>query len=89
MNISIKDIVDLQKDSLRTIGQKIVYLTIKNNGGEDGWTSVSLSELSRATGLTRTGVINMIKKMQGCGLIEVRNERRTPNERNKYRAIDL
>lgn len=89
MTISIKDIVDVQKDSLRTIGQKILYLTIKNNGDDDGWACVSFSELSRATCLSRAGVINVIKRMQACGLLEVRNDHKTANEKNRYRAIEL
>ena len=81
--------MSFRRDCLRTIGEKIVYLTIKNHGDPDGWARVSLSELSRKTGLTRTGVINMIKRMTACGLVEVKNDRRTPNERNRYRTIDL
>lgn len=89
MSINIEDVVKLQHEQLRTIGQKIVYLTIRNSGQGIGWASFSLSELARNTGLSRRGLYNTLHKMRDCGLLEIHNDRASTISKNKYRAIEL
>jgi DNA-binding phage protein len=89
MSITIEDVVKLQHEHLRTIGSKIIYLTIRNGGKENGWTSISLSELARNTGLSRRGLYNTLHKMRDCGLLEIHNDKTSTTSKNKYRAIEL
>lgn len=89
MSITIEDVVKLQHENLRSIGSKIIYLTIRNNGKENGWTSVSLSELARDTGLSRRGLYRTIHKMRDCGLLEIHNDKTSTTSKNKYRTIEL
>ncbi|MBQ4856238.1 hypothetical protein IMW82_16335 [Rhodanobacter sp. B2A1Ga4] len=89
MSITIEDVVKLQHEQLRTVGQKIIYLTIRNGGQENGWASFSLSELARDTGLTRRGLYKTLHNMKDCGLVEIYNDRATTTSKNKYRAIEL
>ena len=89
MSITIEEVVALQHDQLRTIGAKIVYLTIRNNAQESGWAAISLAELARNTSLSRQGIIKTLKRMAGCGLIEVRNDKVSTTSRNKYRTVEL
>ena len=89
MSITIEDVVKLQHEHLRTVGSKIIYLTIRNGGKENGWTSISLSELARNTGLTRRGLYKALHNMRDCGLLEITNDRATTTSKNKYRAIEL
>ncbi|WP_243041693.1 helix-turn-helix domain-containing protein [Dyella sedimenti] len=87
--LTIKDVVNVQNDNLRTIGQKIIYLTIRNGSDENGWASVSLTDLARNTGLSRRGVVNIISRMKDCGLVESSNDHDSHVSKNKYRAITL
>lgn len=89
MSINIEDVVKLQHEQLRTIGQKIIYLTIRNGGKENGWASFSLSELARNVGLSRRGLYKTLHKMRDCGLLEIHNDRTSTTSKNKYRAIEL
>lgn len=89
MSITIEDVVKLQHQHLRTIGSKIIYLTIRNGGQANGWASFSLSELARSTGLTRRGLYKTLHSMRDCGLLEITNDRATTTSKNKYRAIEL
>jgi len=89
MSITIEDVAKLQHKHLRTIGSKIIYLTIRNSGQENGWASFSLSELARSTGLTRRGLYKTIHNMRDCGLVEIYNDRATTTSKNKYRTIEL
>lgn len=88
MSITVQDIVALQYEGLRSVGSKIVYLTIRNHRDKAGWSSLSFKDLADVTGLTSTGVANIIKRMTNSGLIEVRNSRETPFTKNEYRIID-
>lgn len=88
MSITVEDIVALQYEGLRSVGSKIVYLTIQKELDETGWASLSFNDLAGVTGLTNTGVANIIKRMQNSGLIEVRRDRSTPFTKNQYRIID-
>jgi len=87
--LTIKDVVSVQNDDLRTIGQKIIYLTIRNGSNESGWATVSLTDLARNTGLSRRGVVNIINRMKDCGLVEASNDHDSHVSKNKYRAITL
>jgi DNA-binding MarR family transcriptional regulator len=87
--LSLEDIVNIQNDRLRTLGSKIVYMTLQNNGDADGWTKESLSDLSGIACMTRRGVVNILNRMQECGLIEKKNDRSSPNAVNQYRVIPL
>lgn len=89
MSITIEDVAKLHHDNLRTIGSKILYLTILNNANENGWTSISLADLARTTCLSRCGVITALKRMEKIGLIEIQHSDNNPKNRNKYRAITL
>lgn len=88
MSITVQDIVALQYEGLSSVGSKIVYLTIQNKRDITGWASLSFNDLASVTGLTSTGVANIIKRMTNSGLIEVRNSRETPFTKNEYRIID-
>lgn len=85
--LSLRDIVEVQNDNLRTLGSKLVYLTIRNNAGENGWVAISLSELSRTCCLTRRGVVTILNKMLMCGLLEKKNDHSSPVAKNIYRTI--
>lgn len=87
--LTIKDVVNVQHQQLRTIGQKIIWLTIRNGSDEHGWASVSLTDLARNTGLSRRGVVNIINRMKDCGLVELSNDHDSHASKNKYRAITL
>ena len=89
MSITIEDIVKLQNEHLRTIGSKIIYLTIRNGQQQEGWSSFSLSELAGTTGLSRRGIYKTLHKMRDVGLLEIYNDRATTTSKNKYRAIEL
>jgi len=88
MSITVEDIVALQYEGLRSVGSKIVYLTIRKELDDTGWASLSFNDLAGVTGLTTTGVVNIIKRMHDSGLIEVRNDRATPFTKNQYRIIE-
>lgn len=88
-SLSLKNIVKVRNDNLRTIGSKIVYLTIRNNADHKGWTTISLSELANTACLTRRGVVNILNRMQECGLLEKKHDHSSHNTKNKYRAITL
>jgi hypothetical protein len=88
-SLSLKDIVKVQNDNLRTIGSKIIYLTIRNNADRNGWATISLSELASTACLTRRGVVNILNRMQECGLIEKQYDHSSHDAKNKYRAITL
>lgn len=88
MSITVEDIVALQYEGLRSVGSKIVYLTISKHLDETGWASLSFNDLASVTGLTNTGVANILKRMQKSGLIEVRRDRTTPFTKNAYRIIE-
>jgi DNA-binding MarR family transcriptional regulator len=87
--LTIEDVVRVQNDNLRTIGQKIIYLTIRNGSDEHGWATVSLTDLARNTGLSRRGVVNIINRMKGCDLVEASNDHDSHVSKNKYRAVTL
>lgn len=85
--LSLKDIVKVQNEHLRTIGSKIIYLTIRNNADVNGWTTISLSELAKTSCLTRRGVVSILNRMGECGLLEKQYDHSSPSAKNSYKAI--
>jgi len=87
MSITLDEVVRLQHEQLRTLGQKLIWLSIKQRASATGWTKLGLSELRSLTGYSESGVIKTLKKMEECGLIEVKRDRSHPHNKNLYRVI--
>lgn len=87
MNVTIEDVIKLHHEQLKTIGSKLLYLSIRDRASDDGWTALGLTELSRMTGLSRGGLIKAVKRLESHGLIEVKKERDHQHAPNRYRTI--
>jgi len=89
MSLTLEDVVCLHHEQLRTISQKLIYLSIQRRASESGWTRLGLAELQALSGLTESGVLKTLKRMQKVGLIEVMRDRSHPHNKNLYRTISL
>lgn len=87
--ITLEEIKELQHQEIKNLSTKIIYLMIKNQTNQEGWSAISAAELGAATCLTTRAVFKVIRKLKSCGLIEQRQEKERPNATNQYRIIEL
>ncbi|MDH4565518.1 hypothetical protein E8E95_02345 [Pseudomonas sp. BN414] len=86
---TIEDVINLRNKGLKTASSKIIYLMIRNNTNEEGWSTISTSEFSAATSLTVRAVFKVLGKLKACGLIEQNPNKEHPNSINQFRIIEL
>lgn len=87
--ITLKDITALQLKELNTLSSKIIYLMIRNGSNQEGWSAISISDFSTATGMTTRAIFKVISKLKSNGLIECNIEKERANAVNQYRIINL
>jgi DNA-binding Lrp family transcriptional regulator len=89
MTTTIDDIVALHHARLRTLTRKLIYLMIRNGYKEDGWTTISVSDFSKATALTRRAVDYILKDLLDTGIIERRKSNESHTAPYQYKILDI
>lgn len=87
--ITLEEITKLQHQEIKNLSTKIIYLMVKTQENEEGWSVISAAEFGAATSLTTRAVFKVIRKLKSCGLIEQRQEKERPNSTNQYRVVNL
>jgi DNA-binding MarR family transcriptional regulator len=85
----IEELGSVQHQSLDTLSSKIIFMIIRNNKDETGWTTISLNELARLTGLTQNGANKVVRKLLAVSLIEKDRTGLKASQTSKYRALEL
>lgn len=87
--ITLEEIVAVQHKNLATLTSKLIYLMIRNGADAEGWSSISLSSFSEATGMARRSIVRTLARLQSVGLIEKNPVKSKPNDVNQYRLTIL
>lgn len=86
--ITLEEITKLQHQEIKNLSTKIIYLMIKNQANEEGWSAISAAEFSAATSMTTRAVFKVISKLKTLGLIEQNQDKERQNSTNQYRIIN-
>ncbi|WP_080392345.1 MULTISPECIES: hypothetical protein [Pseudomonas syringae group] len=89
MSITLEQIVALQHNQLNTLPRKLVYLMIRNQADEEGWSTISGNDFSVATTLPRRSVEGVLKHLINTAMIERRKSGEAHSAPFKYRIITL
>ncbi|MDZ5111827.1 helix-turn-helix domain-containing protein [Pseudomonas putida] len=87
--ITIEDIAKTQHKQLNTLSSKLIYLIIRNEKKEDGWSAISLAAFESATGMSSNSVARTLNRLIKVGLIERNPNKERPNSTNEFRIIEL
>ena len=85
----IEELGTVQHECLDTLSAKIIYMIMRNNKDEKGWTTISLNQLATITGLTQNGVNKIVNKLQAVSLIEKDRTGLKACETSKYKVMEL
>lgn len=87
--ITIEDIAQIQNKQLKTISSKLIYLMVRSQADDQGWSAISLAHFEKATGMSSNSVARTLSRLIKVGLIERNPNKEHPNSTNKYRIIEL
>lgn len=87
--ITIEDIAQIQNKQLKTISSKLIYLMIRSQADDQGWSAISIADFSKTTGMPHKSIIRVLARFESLGLIERNPNKERPNSTNEYRIIDL
>ena len=87
--ITLEEIIAVQQKNLTTLTSKLIYLMIRNEADDDGWSSISLNKFSEATGMARRSIVRTLARLQAVGLIEKNPSKSKRNDVNQYRIVIL
>lgn len=85
-DITLKEIVSLNKEALPTLSSKIIYLLILKQADNTGWSSISLDDFEKTTGMSKNSVSRVLNRLIKAGLIERNPNKKRPNSANEYRV---
>ncbi len=89
MSITLEEIVATQHQQLNTLSRKIIYLMIRNQADDEGWSTISGSDFCRASALSKRSVEGVIKHLINSGIVERKKSAPSQASPYKYRIVTL
>lgn len=89
MSITLEDIVAIQHQQLNTLPRKIIYLMMRNQANQEGWSTISSNDFCVASALSRRSVEGVIKHLINSGLVERRKSGPYQTSPYQYRIVTL
>ncbi|GFM77538.1 hypothetical protein PSCICO_38000 [Pseudomonas cichorii] len=87
MSITLEQIVAIQHQQLNTFPRKIIYLMVRNQADQEGWSTISGNDFCVASALSRRSVEGVIKHLIKSGLVERRKSGPNQTSPFQYRTI--
>lgn len=88
MSITLEEIVALQHQQLNTLSRKIVYLMMRNQVNQEGWSTISSMDFCKATALSRRSVESIVKHLTKTAMVERRKSGTQHSSPYQYRVIN-